>query len=266
MAVVGLLTLLLAGAVPGEDLADPDLLRQAETAFHEGEHAEGTAARAAFARAAAAYESLRQRGYHSADLYRDQGNAYVLADDLPHAILAYHRGLRLRPNDSALQAGLMHARERVVYAPPGGFGRPPTRHRPPWLPRLTSPLGAGLALLLYLLGWAAVSGWLMRRQGGYLLAAACAFAVTALLAAGFVLEARQDQDEAEHPLVVIAQDGVFLHKGNGGSYPHFDVPLNQGVEARLRFDKGTWLQVELAGGEIGWVRRADVLVDSPGSL
>ncbi len=263
MAVVGFLTLLLAAATPGDEIADQDLLRQAETAFHEGQQSQGAEARAAFARAAGTYEELRRRGYHNAALYRDEGSAYLLADDLPRAILAYHRGLRLRPNEAALQADLMEARDQVVYAAPVRFGRPPVRHRPPWLPRLATPIGLGLAYLLYLLGWAAVSGWLMRRQQGFMLAAAGAFTVAALLSAGFVLEARQDRDAAEHPLVLVAQDGVFLYKGNGATYQHFDPALNRGVEARLRFDKGSWLQVELADGTIGWLRRADVLVDTP---
>jgi hypothetical protein len=36
---------------------------------------------------------------------------------------------------------------------------------------------------------------------------------------------------------------------------------NRGVEARLLFARGDWLQIELAGGEVGWVPRRLVLVD-----
>jgi hypothetical protein len=31
----------------------------------------------------------------------------------------------------------------------------------------------------------------------------------------------------------------------------------------LQFERGGWVQNELSGGEIGWVRRAAVLVDAP---
>jgi hypothetical protein len=80
---------------------------------------------------------------------------------------------------------------------------------------------------------------------------------------------RVDEGEAARPLVVILDDGVLLRKGDGLAYPpRYDTPLNRGAEARLLFERGGWLQVELAGGEVGWVpRRLDqheyVLVDTP---
>jgi hypothetical protein len=265
MAVLGLLMplVLMSATVPASPLDDQDLLRQAESAFHEGQQGQGLAARAAFVRAAAAYEELLRRGAHNPALYRNLGNACLLADDLPHAILAYRRGLRLTPNDADLHAGLTYARQQVLHAEPARFARPPVEQRPPWLPRITTGLGLALALGLYFLGWVGVTGWLMKRQGWLLLAAGGAFAVVAILAAAFVLEARASRHETEHPLVVVAQDGVQLYKGNGQSYPHFELPLNRGVEARLRFDKGPWLQIELSSGEVGWVRRVDVLIDQP---
>jgi hypothetical protein len=263
MAVLAFVTpLLLLTVAAVEPASDQDLLRQAETAFEEGRQKQPPAARADFGRSAAAYEELRQRGIHNPDLYGNQGNAYLLADDLPRAILAYRRGLHLRPNDTRLQRNLTYAREQVIYAAPGRFARPLIRQRPPWLPRLTTPWSIGFALLVYALGWAAVSRWLMKRQEGFLYSAAGGFVATALLAVGFLLEAQAERDELRHPLVVVARDGVPLYRGNGTSYPHHEQPLNRGVEARLRFDKGAWLQIELASGEVGWVPRGDVLVDN----
>jgi hypothetical protein len=70
--------------------------------------------------------------------------------------------------------------------------------------------------------------------------------------------------EQQHPLVVIADDGVLLRKGNGLSYPpRYETPLNRGVEARLLVSRGDWLQIELEGGEIGWVPREYARVDNP---
>src|SRR5262249_34338620 len=56
--------------------------------------------------------------------------------------------------------------------------------------------------------------------------------------------------------------GVRLRRGGGAtSPPRYDTPLNRGVEARLLFARGDWLQVELAGGEVGWVPRRSVLIE-----
>ncbi len=62
--------------------------------------------------------------------------------------------------------------------------------------------------------------------------------------------------------MVIAADGVLLRRGDGLAYmPRYDTPVNRGVEARLLFARGDWLQIELAAGEVGWVPRRLVLLD-----
>jgi hypothetical protein len=61
---------------------------------------------------------------------------------------------------------------------------------------------------------------------------------------------------------VVAQDGVLLRKGNGFSYPlRAETPLNRGAEARLRHERGDWLQVVLTTGEIGWLPKASTIID-----
>ena len=44
---------------------------------------------------------------------------------------------------------------------------------------------------------------------------------------------------------------------------HTSDPVNQGVEARLLFERDGWLQIELSGGEVGWVRAEYAVVDRP---
>jgi hypothetical protein len=252
---------LLTAAAPAE------LAAQARQAFAEGvrQSDDPDKARPLFRRAADLFAELRSGGAANAALFRDEGNACLLAGDLPGAILAYRRGLRLAPADRALQGLLADAREQVVYAPQSGsFARPPVRQRPPWLPRL--PLTGGLlaALAAYGVAWLSLTRWWMVRRGPWLSLALVAFAATALLAGGLTFEGVQQHDEEARPLAVIARDGVVLRKGNGEAYPRrADTPLNRGVEARLLFERGDWVQIELSGGETGWVPRAAVLIDRP---
>jgi hypothetical protein len=64
------------------------------------------------------------------------------------------------------------------------------------------------------------------------------------------------------PLVVIAEDGVLLRKGDGLSFPpRYPTPVNRGVEGQLLAERGKWLQIELSGGEVGWLMREYALVD-----
>lgn len=266
MPVASLLMLLAVAAPPADaaGLPDADVLRQAETAFHEGARLRDrpAEARRAFAEAADRYEELRRRGVANAALFRDQGDASLLAGDLPRAVLAYRRGLRLAPNDGVLRANLEYARSLVTRTPPGNLGRPPVEALPPWLPRPSPWLLLAGALLLYTLGCLALARWWMLRRRGLLTAGGVALAAALLLGGAFALwtNARRQQDL--HPLVVIADDGVLLRRGNGLTYPpKYETPVNRGVEARLLFARGDWLKVELAGGESGWVPRKDALLD-----
>jgi uncharacterized protein YgiM (DUF1202 family) len=104
----------------------------------------------------------------------------------------------------------------------------------------------------------------MLRRGPFLGVGIAALAVAGLLAVGIAFEELYERDLTVRPLVVIAEDGVLLRKGNGEAYPRrYETPVNRGVEARLLFERDAWLQIELSGGETGWVLRKYALIDRP---
>jgi tetratricopeptide (TPR) repeat protein len=258
------LTAALLAASPS--LSEEELLGRAESAFAEGVRlrADPAKARPLFRTAAELYGELHERGARSAALHRNEGNAWLLAGELPRAILAYQRGLRLAPSDRGLQEGLAFARDRVHYSTRGRFARPPVEHRPPWLPRVGMSNGSFAVLLAgYALSWVALARWRMTRRGRLLGLGVCGLALTAAAATLLGLATYYEERPHRLPLVVIARDGVVLRRGNGEAYPpRHEAPLHRGVEARLLFRRGDWLQVELSGGEVGWVPAAAALVDS----
>ena len=256
--------LLLPSLAPAAEPAD-DLRLQAEAAFRAGAQLAPKApdkARKEFARAADLYDQLRQAGAANADLFRNQGNAYLLADDLPHAILAYRRGLRLAPHDLALRRSLAFAREEVRFSPPGTLGRPPVDHRPPWLPRV--PEWAPYAAFgFYALAWLVGVRWWMLRRGGWLTAAGSCLVAALVVGAAVGYEEWAEAQEEAQPLVVLARDGVQLESGATGRRRR-RATKRRSIAASRRgalHDGGRWLQVELAGGEVGWVPASSTLVD-----
>jgi hypothetical protein len=254
---------LLIGLVPAglPDLDEQDVQARAEAAFARGIQAgsRAEAARPAFAEAADAFHELARRGAHNPDLFRNLGNASLLAGRLPEAILAYHHGLRLAPADRSLQAGLEAARDQVNY-PPASRTRPTASAWLNWRSWFAPEVLLGLALAIHALAWVLAVRWLITRRAG--LAVLVAFGLTLALAGMWALGQAQEAREARHPLVVVTNDGATLHVGNGPSYPpHHDLPtLVRGLEARQRFARGDWVQVDLPGGVSGWVRRSDVLL------
>ncbi len=262
-----LITLLLhAEPVLAAGLLDSEVLERAEAEFEEGVRLRQARDQAQphFRNAAGYFEELRQRGLANAALYRNLGNAYLLAGDLPGAILAYHRGLRLAPNDAGLRESLAEAREHVVYPASGDLGRPRSTERPPWLPHVGSGWLMLAAMVCYVLGCLGLTRWRMVLRERLLFTSLTALALAGVLSVWLILRASERRESETHPLVVIARDGVLLRRGNSTTFPpRYDTPVNRGVEGRLLFERGGWLQIELSGSELGWVPRDAVFVDAP---
>jgi hypothetical protein len=244
------------------------ILESAEAAFQEGIKARGTPEESKYFQLAADhYEGLRRSGVENAALYRNHGNALLLAGDWPGAILAYRRGLRLNPSDHQMRANLAYARDQVIYSSADNFVRPPASLWPPWLPRLVPSVTFWVLVVFYSLAWIGLArSWTSPNEGRRWLSW-LGLAVSVLFSAILILQLRDIRGDAEHPLVVIAEDKTYLHTGNNDLYPQaYETPLNRGVEARMLQARGTWLQIELTGGQIGWMPGEKAIVDLPAPL
>jgi hypothetical protein len=265
--MIASLVAIVALSLPAEDgLNDSELAQKAEQEFSEGlrRRQAQEKSRARFRSAVACYEELIRRGASNAGVYRSLGNARFLAGDQAGAFHAYRQGLRIAPGSRLLRECLDEARERVAFTQGSKLGRAPEDLRPPWVAGLRPTWMFALCVLAWVLGCAAFTRWLMLRRRWMLLAALLLLAGAAL---GTIL-IRSQQGQEERPLVVIAADGVLLRKGDGELFPaRYDTPLNRGVEAELLFRRDGWLQIELSGGEVGWVAESQVVgeIDSGGS-
>src|SRR5690242_12821788 len=96
--------------------SDADILAQAESAFQQGIAHKNhfLQARPHFAKAANDYLDLHKRGVRSPALYRNLGDAALLADRLPEAIWAYHMSLAFDSNDARAREHLAFARSKVL--------------------------------------------------------------------------------------------------------------------------------------------------------
>jgi hypothetical protein len=263
LSLIGLMLTSLASG--NESLSDRQILERAQAALRDGMRltAERGSARARFAEAASHYEALRARGFRSAALFCNQGDAYLLAGDVPGSILAYRRGLQLAPDDERLHSHLWQARKQVTHGAPIEIGRPPDVRV--WL-YLPPQLEMGLALLLYYGAGLALAGWWLTRRGWLLGATVLLGALSFVPFCRLALEHLRRLDEAEHPLVVISKDQTELRWGNGSAYPaRYPKALRRGVEGRCLYQRKGWLQIELADGYLGWIPREAALIDAPQS-
>jgi hypothetical protein len=146
----------------------------------------------------------------------------------------------------------------VVFLEGSALGRPPSIVRPAWLPHAPRGLFA-LAAIAYAVACVGLTRWFMGRGARPLMVGLAALAVAAgaalLLVVSWHVESRRQ-------VVVLAADGVLLRKGDARSFPpRYETPLHKGVECDLLFRRDGWLQVELSGGEVGWIAAGDAVVE-----
>jgi hypothetical protein len=229
--------------------------------FDEGRRLadQGKDARANFARVAARLEQ-HAAVYPSPEAFLNLGNAAFLADDAPRAIWAFRRGLALAPQHRRLREHLEYARAQVALPGQQREQAEPDPW-PMWLPRWTGCVWLTLTAGAYTAACAAGAVWLIVHRRAWLVAAGCTLVLSGLAGWAWSIGALATHRDKETPVVVIKAEGAMLHTGNGPSYPpHADLPtLSAGMEARRFFERGGWLQIQFAGGEIGWVPRERVL-------
>jgi hypothetical protein len=264
---------LLAGGLATAVTSDADLLKDsspqlsiavADAAYRAGLEARADAdcAREQFARAARMYDRIWASGLHHAVVTRNRAQAHLLAGDLGRAVAVYRSGLRLAPHDRSLRDGLTYARGRVAYPLESNLAR---LARPrdqwsllSWAPVHVYALGAGL---VYLAGWLALARAWMKRRSGWWIAGGLLIvvAVGLFLAVDMEQLALLDTHSDDRPAVTIGAETPF-RTGNSAEYPpRLEAPLPAGVEVHLLAERGGWAQIQLAGGPIGWVPRADVV-------
>jgi tetratricopeptide (TPR) repeat protein len=229
---------------------DPhELLDRALTASDAGDHVT----------AAECYDQLQQSGFQGGPLFLSQGNAHLLAGQLPEAILAYRRAERFIPNDERLRSNLAEARRQVLDPP-----ATPSAFWPDWAPSLGRSEQLLLASGLWVLGWGLTA--IVLFQPGRWLILLAAFALLLAIAVGGNCFCQEWLDEG-HPVAIVNAGQVLLRLGNGESYPPLEsngvaIKLNRGVELRLLSErKNGWVRVALADGRSGWLPKSQVLID-----
>jgi len=261
----GVFVLLAVAPMSPADGTGADVLAAAESAFAQGVALRQDAAKArpAFARAAAGYDELWRRGHHNPDLALNRADAHRLAGNLPRAVAALHEGLAVARWSRPLQVALEDARSAVSYPLVGDLAAQCRLTPPATIGTRMSPADAWFAAgALWLLACVGVARFAMTRAGWWLAFAGLAVAALALLG-GLWLQDERRREQAG-PLVVLTQD-VTLRRGNAEGYPaRLDAKLPRGVEARELTRRGGWVQVELAGGAVGWLPEGAVLTLTAG--
>ncbi len=248
-----LLCLLLFFAISQCPFAQPELSRLA-AARKSGEQQE----------VLTIIDSLQVSGRLSPDLYLLQGNTYYELGQLGHAVLAYERGLRLRPTHAALRNNLAFVEQQLPLV----FPATPEFFLVRWWKITASFLGVQAAQWLAILAWwlamALFIWWFFKRQTlsesrrFLLLPAAISCMLLAVLAYNLGqsrVALLQQQDQA----VLLAPNSVL--RVAPGEKASLEREVTAGLRLRIVDDsQEKYLKVQLRNGLQGWLPRADVAI------
>lgn len=206
-----------------------------------------------FARAQGGFASLVEDGVATAPLFVNLGNAALQAQDLGTAVLAYHRALRLDPDDRTARQNLEYVRGRL----PSWVPRPDDAEGfrgffdDRLLPRAWRVRGAAIAFVLAALS---VVLSVRERPGAWRGAAIFCFVVWAVLLASTFAGG-----PSKRPLAVLVAAETEARSADSALAPTaLPEPLPAGVEVDLLEVRQGWARIRLANGRDVWVRRTSV--------
>jgi len=234
-----------------------------------------SAAEAKFREAAGAWrEAARIGGIHNVKLETNIANASLLAGDVPGAILAYRRALKIDPADRDVLAGLAAAR-RSAGTEALALGQSLSKKGEPGrvggvrgavesiggLVRESIEWGTRIVPLRLLLGAAIVCYVglflaLALRVSGKLRVpnAALALMVAILLVALAPLITNEVRAAGREEAVVIVPN-VIARNGPAELYDAaFQEPLRAGLEVAIVESRGAWTKIRLRDGREAWLR------------
>jgi tetratricopeptide (TPR) repeat protein len=210
--------------------------------------------RGKFTEAASAYEKMIQSGAVSPALYFNLGNSFFKAGEIGRAIAAYRHAEAIAPRDPDLRANLQFVRNQVQ-----GPTLMPNRWQR-WLAKLTVNEWTGLAsvgLWVWLLSLALAQfrPGLKPAFRGTTLFSGIASAVLCLCL-GFAVLTNPPQTA-----IVIAHEALVHNGPLDESQAAFSV--HDGAELTVLDRKDRWLQISVGDRRIGWLKREQVMLESP---
>ena len=207
-----------------------------------------------YAGAIEAYEAVRSAGFEGADLHYNLGNAYFKGGDLGLSILEWERALVLAPGDPDVAANLELARSLTADAV-----EPLPRF---WLFSAVSSwvrlFPRRLLIIVVAVGWLGLAGGAItrvlakseeaRRLGGWV--ASGGAVVVILLGANLaVRELRIGQPQRG----VILAEAVAVRSAPAADDDLTLFEVHEGTRVRIDQRTGTWAEVVLDDGKVGWV-------------
>lgn len=224
--------------------------------MHQGNDAYG---KQEFEKALQFYTEVESE-FSSAALFLNIGNTYYRMHNVPMAIVYFERAKRLAPNDKDIEFNLEKANNQIVDK----LDVNPNQAVDEWLSNLFFGRSEGFwswaSILLITLAVIAFATYtLLQREGTKKFAFYAGSFFAVICAASLVLGSIQDEKQANSGAAIIIAPKADVRTApieNSG----VAFILHEGTKVELLNENDEWLEITIAGGNIGWIPRADLVV------
>lgn len=202
------------------------------------------------------YQYVLARGFESAEVYYNLGNAFYKSGNATYAILNYERAKKLAPNDDDIQYNLELARTQVVdnIVPLSG----PGLIRWWWESASAVPINiwgilsiTTFFMFLALFGLFLLSGTFRVKRLSFWISVA-AISVSAIT---FAIGENLQSNLVNHNTAVITDRSVRVKASPSETGTELFI-VHEGVSVRVTDQIGEWLYISLPDGNKGWVKEA----------
>lgn len=234
-------------------LADDNLkkiARQANQAYSDGQ----------YIFAIELYDSIINKGYVSAALYYNIGNAYFKNNQMAYAIWYYEKARKLDPGDAQINFNLNLANTRIT----DNIEAIPLLFYERWWRSLysltTADRWARLAILLAFAALALFAAYLLAQRIS-LKKLFFTLAVVCFVVMAFTLIFAQKQHERTHSqkaAIVFSPRVTAKSAPDAGSIDLFVI--HEGTKVYIDEKIGEWYEIRLANGNVGWINKNSVRI------
>lgn len=196
--------------------------------------------------------------FSSAPLYFNIGNAYYRKSDIPNAILYFERAKQISPNDPDIVFNLSKANDQIVDK----LEENPNQKVNEWFSNLLFGRGDSFwswtSILLMCIAVAAFVGYLVftvesRRRIMFYVGSTFVVLTIASLVLGGIQEKRQSSSGSAIIMTAKVDVKTSPSENSGNAFI-----LHEGSKVVVQKENEEWLEISISGGNVGWVRKADL--------
>jgi tetratricopeptide (TPR) repeat protein len=238
-------TFLITGLSIGQN---ENLFDQGNKLYNEGNYEE----------AITKYESILDKGQHSAELYFNLGNAHYKLNHIAPSIYNYEKALLLKPNDQEIKNNIGFARNMTIDGietiPEVGFSK--------FVNNISKSMsferwGISAIALVVLFVVLFLTYYFTYSSGRKRLAfiGSMATLILSLVALAFAFH-NYGLMANDQPAIVFAQETQVKSEPNLRSNEAF--VLHEGTKIQILDTVNNWKKIKLADGKTGWISKDDI--------